>query len=263
MEAREYRTKDKKAWGHGPWQDEPDKISWVDEATGLDCLIVRNHGGALCGYVGVPETHPLFGLGYNETSPALAAALEARMNQPVDMGRVGMGVMLAAMSVGLRPTPDQVLDVHGGITFADRCQEPTEDEWLKVETWAADPGLLADAAKHPRGDSAERLRELREQAGMTLSEWLDYQQARRICHVSPVPTWWFGFDCSHGGDLSPKFDHDMMEIMGHARAGGVARGDTYKDRAYVERDVASLAGQLFELVPPLKRALLAARGTGA
>lgn len=40
-------------WGPGPWDGEPDKMQWTDPATGLDCLIVRNTLGALCGYVGV------------------------------------------------------------------------------------------------------------------------------------------------------------------------------------------------------------------
>ncbi len=54
METREWRTMDKSGWGSGPWQDEPDKKQWRDEATGLPCLIVRNGMGALCGYVGMP-----------------------------------------------------------------------------------------------------------------------------------------------------------------------------------------------------------------
>ena len=57
METIEYRTMDKSVWGPGPWQNEPDKRQWQDEATGLPCLIVRNSMGALCGYVGVSEGH--------------------------------------------------------------------------------------------------------------------------------------------------------------------------------------------------------------
>lgn len=53
-------------WGEGPWQAEPDKAQWIDEATGLDCLIVRNHGGALCGYAGVPTGHPLHSKEYDD-----------------------------------------------------------------------------------------------------------------------------------------------------------------------------------------------------
>lgn len=54
----------KRAWGPGPWQDEPDKAQWIDPATGLDCLIVRNHMGSLCGYVGVPPGHIFHGADY-------------------------------------------------------------------------------------------------------------------------------------------------------------------------------------------------------
>lgn len=77
-------TIDKKLWGEGPWQEEPDRCYWIDEATGLDCLIVRasTHGG-LCGYVGVTKGHPAFMQGYNE--------VEA--------------------------------DVHGGLTYGNVCDE--------------------------------------------------------------------------------------------------------------------------------------------
>lgn len=85
--AREYTTRtdaDLRAWGDGEWKNEPDKIQWVDEATGLDCLIHRhNRSGHLCGYVGVPEGHPAFEKDYE--------------------------------------TPD--VDVHGGLTYADFCQD--------------------------------------------------------------------------------------------------------------------------------------------
>lgn len=53
---------DKSTWGEGPWQDEPDELSWTDEATGLDCLILRHKlFGQLCGYVRVNPGHPLHG----------------------------------------------------------------------------------------------------------------------------------------------------------------------------------------------------------
>lgn len=67
MEARSWNSVDKSAWGDGPWQSEPDKMQWQDEATGFACLIVRDPMGALCGYVGVPETHPAHGLSYDGT----------------------------------------------------------------------------------------------------------------------------------------------------------------------------------------------------
>jgi len=82
-----------KTWKHvndwkipGPWVSEPDKAQWVDEATDLDCLIVRNRMGALCGYVGLPPGHPYHGKDYDSTGP-------------------------------------DALEVHGGLTFAGSCNE--------------------------------------------------------------------------------------------------------------------------------------------
>src|SRR5215471_6126536 len=87
---------DKQAWGEGPWQTEWDKLQWVDAASGLDCLIVRNdHAGTLCGYVGVAEGHPAFGLHYDAAS---------ELAPPDDEGYRGLAV-------------------HGGLSFAGVCQE--------------------------------------------------------------------------------------------------------------------------------------------
>jgi hypothetical protein len=63
VETRTWTTIDKTSWADGPWMREPDKEQWTDESTGLPCLLKRNHrSGALCGYVGVPQGHPWFGL---------------------------------------------------------------------------------------------------------------------------------------------------------------------------------------------------------
>lgn len=95
METIEYRTVDKTAWGDGPWQSEIDKRQWLDEATQLPCLIVRGPSGALCGYVGVPVDHPYHGKGYSEVD----------------------------------------VDVHGGLTFANKCSHGNEETLIchKVE----------------------------------------------------------------------------------------------------------------------------------
>lgn len=103
MGERIYRTIDKSAWGAGPWQHEPDKVQWVDQASGLDCLAVRqaSHGG-WCGYVGVPEGHPLFGIGYGECT--------------VNCGEDWCG-----------HDPETLFAVHGGITYSDLCQEDADE----------------------------------------------------------------------------------------------------------------------------------------
>lgn len=70
----------------GPWNDEPDKIQWINGESDLDCLMVRNHNGAWCGYVGVPPGHPLYE--------------KSAFDSPADR-----------------------LSVHGGLTFASKCDE--------------------------------------------------------------------------------------------------------------------------------------------
>lgn len=88
MEMKSWTTVDKSAWARGPWDSEPDKMQWVDEATGLPCLIHRAYTtGGLCGYVGVSAGHALF-----EVSGE-----------------------------------DGDIDVHGGLNFFRHCM-PAEDE---------------------------------------------------------------------------------------------------------------------------------------
>lgn len=92
---REITYLDKSTWGDGPWQSEPDKIQWTDEVTGLPCLAVRNSwSGNWCGYVGVAEGHPAFGLSYDEADK-LAPADEYDYSS---------------------------FRVHGGLTYSAFCQ---------------------------------------------------------------------------------------------------------------------------------------------
>lgn len=57
----------KAKWPPGPWHDEPDRVEWRDPTTGYPCLITRHEWfGNLCGYVAVPEGHPLFGKQFRE-----------------------------------------------------------------------------------------------------------------------------------------------------------------------------------------------------
>lgn len=173
---REWTTVDKSEWGPGPWQSEPDKVQWIDPATGFDCLLHRGPGGHWCGYVGVAEGHPLFGVGYSECPQHCADGDSWHCDH----------------------TPETMLRVHGGLTFAAEC---------------------ADSGDESTG----------------------------ICHVAaegrPDHVWWLGFDCAHAFDASP------------ARAAReIARGwtpmvtsEVYRDRAYVEAEIRSLAAQLAEI----------------
>lgn len=101
----EYRTLDRSLWAAGPWDTEPDKAVWVDEATGLAAMIRRGGGGALCGYVGVPEGHPWHGKDY-----------AACTHDP------------GCSETWCSHSPGHLLDVHGGITFAAGCDEDGDRE---------------------------------------------------------------------------------------------------------------------------------------
>ena len=73
--------------------------------------------------------------------------------------------------------------------------------------------------------------------GLTYSNFCnsDADEASGICHVTDdhQPVWWLGFDCSHGGDLSPE----RLPIPSYC-------DDTYRDQAYVTHETLNLAKQL-------------------
>lgn len=96
MERIEYRdVVDKTTWPRGEWDNEPDKIQWQDEATGMPCIIRRHpNGGFLCGYVGVPDSHPWHGRAYNESPDG----------------------------------PDSIIETHYGLTYSDPC-DPAEADY--------------------------------------------------------------------------------------------------------------------------------------
>lgn len=91
---RVYSTVDKTDWGPGPWQDEPDKVQWKDEATGLACLAKRGPGGQWCGYVGLAPGHALYEKHYGDVYDLLDY---------------------------------DAVNVHGGLTYADHCAEGPEE----------------------------------------------------------------------------------------------------------------------------------------
>lgn len=70
---------------------------------------------------------------------------------------------------------------------------------------------------------------------------LTYAGGRRpMPNDGPDASWWFGFDCAHAGDFSPKFDRP--ETLG--RATGWGGSNTYRTLPYVEEQITGLAAQL-------------------
>lgn len=122
MQVIEERNIDRAGWESGPWDSEPDKKQWLDEASGLACLIVRNqNGGNLCGYVGVPKTHPLHGKSYHERVTCPADPNAVANTSEAKPWMAWLGESLRGEDDGTIAL-DALVDVHGGLTYADECQ---------------------------------------------------------------------------------------------------------------------------------------------
>jgi hypothetical protein len=78
----------------------------------------------------------------------------------------------------------------------------------------------------------------------------DRPHAERICHVpapgEPDDVWWFGFDCSHGGDVIP-----MLPSTLDLASAGVPT--TYRTVDYARSSTAGLARQLAALAEATSR----------
>ena len=77
-------TIDRTPWGSGPWDTEPDREDFTH--AGFPCLLLRNHMGCWCGYVGVSREHPAFTVEYDHM--------------------------------------DDLVVVHGGLTYSAFCTPP-------------------------------------------------------------------------------------------------------------------------------------------
>lgn len=163
----QYHTADKSLWGPGPWQDEPDKLQWTDEETGLPALIRRvEHLGHLCGYVGVTPEHPLWGINYDETPSSI----------------------------------DKILD--GGITFVGEGDKVCPEGWKAYKE--ALEKLSPHAAMDPNGDAALFTKKW-SNASADYESWRQKAHSEFINFIAEpaLYIWWFGFSCGHPNDLKP------------------------------------------------------------
>lgn len=145
MKTIEYRSVDKSEWSRGQWDDEPDKVQFADEATGLPCLIVRGPSGALCGYVGVPDGHPFYKRGYDDCD----------------------------------------VSVHGGLTFASHCSHGAEDRGICHLPEAGEPDsvwwLGFDCAHS--GDYCPSHSRYRKSAGDTMFQMHEWETYKDVDYV--------------------------------------------------------------------------------
>lgn len=112
------RTKDPK-WPVCPWDTEPNEDHF--EHAGLQCAIYRHErSGHLCGYVQVPEGHPLHGKDYGDQVPeSLRALLDDALKGPIGKRNL-VSILCANLDDGGRI--DLLIDVHGGLTFSGKLR---------------------------------------------------------------------------------------------------------------------------------------------
>jgi hypothetical protein len=113
---------DRTDWSAGPWDDEPDREQWTTEV-GLPGLLVRNRMGALCGYAAVNPGHPFHGIDYAACGRRHGPRCQRspRSEYPVPISDEWWERVKD--DTHCEHTPEAVLEVHGGITYADACAE--------------------------------------------------------------------------------------------------------------------------------------------
>ena len=162
--------------GDGPWAAEPDKVSWIDPATELPCIMRRGTSGELCGYVGVGSDHPMYGM-----------AADALPHDPAILA-------------------------HGGITYAEPCEEREPPEVSVCHVPQVVHARYAPLA-----------------TDFDASGW-------RPEIKMPHDLWWFGFSCNKSYDFVPSRDAERVK--------STETGRTYRDERYVVAETTSLAAQL-------------------
>ena len=109
---------DRLGWPSGEWDNEPDRVTWLHEATGARCTMRRGPLGSWCGYVGLNGNHPLAGKDYDDID----------------------------------------VYVHRGLSYAAYCHPMEADEWIRYrlmrEKWVTESLIypIGDAARHLRED---------------------------------------------------------------------------------------------------------------
>lgn len=106
-----------------PWLDEPDHDEFISH--GLQCVMHRDpHFKSWCGYVGVPETHTLFGVSFHDHIPYPDVWRERAINLD-EQGVINTIIALFdpdEVPTGFAPF-SMVFGVHGGMSFSEPRRE--------------------------------------------------------------------------------------------------------------------------------------------
>ena len=137
---------------------------WVDEETGLLCLIRKTELGSLCGYTGIDRTHPWAGKEYGDcllpTAKPRGELESDRKPMFPDSDLTMSERMIESLSQkiicgeeGFGHTVESMIEVHGGVTFAGEWEEFGGGDiwWFGFDcahAWDLVPGLPEAFADH-------------------------------------------------------------------------------------------------------------------
>lgn len=147
-----YHNPDRRPADDGPWNNEADKVAWVDEETGLGCIMLRQKDGTISGYVGVGPEHPLFGF----EADAVPVGVSTTVHGGVTYGKACEVNRFAREAWG-KPRKERYTVCHTTYvrTIQDyRTVQTTKDEfhedlwWLGFDT--AHPGDLVPNARYDK-----------------------------------------------------------------------------------------------------------------
>jgi hypothetical protein len=137
---------DKTDWPDGPWKLEPDKMLWIDDSTGYECLIKRIRNiSHLCGYVGVTKEHPLYA----------TSLLQFRRDETLEKffdvhGKITMSYPGKFFSE--EPGPDNKL----GRAFIDGRVHPQEIWWIGMD-FVQNEDIIPVISDDPNDNNGERI----------------------------------------------------------------------------------------------------------
>lgn len=101
---------------------------WTTKA-GFRAVVIMIKNSHRCGYVGVPNEHPLFDAGY---SKPCAALMRASDDECIGK-RSPLALLCVAGDESRMQSPEIVFDVHGGVTYSGKGESypvPSELWWF-------------------------------------------------------------------------------------------------------------------------------------
>ena len=120
------------------------------EYNGYRCVTTFGYLGHRCGYVGVPEGHPLYGKNYGDYTDYSLDDLEG--NACDKMG--AFPLFMAALAPKEKVRLELLFNVHGSLTYSSKGEYPVESDlwWLGFDCAHAGDGRDLDKLQELWGD---------------------------------------------------------------------------------------------------------------